>query len=216
MPRKFFWIFFYEYFSFSVTWDPMEAKISKRYSSLKSLLNHFKIFWTFFSVVLTKVLFWIFEILSFRFLTNFEFHHCSIWGNQKPPLSGKRSTVERNRVKFWPRGWVFSVHRVLSTLQWLRSFWGHSVHSNFRHACISKTAGRRAKQIKIWASGMSIQCTQGTFDTSVIKVILGSFSVFPISEKPVSRKRLVIERNGVKFGPRGYSVYTGYFWHLSD
>ncbi len=34
--------------------------------------------------------------------------------------------------------------------------------------------GRRAKKSEIWASGVSIQCTQGNFDTSEIKVILGS------------------------------------------
>ncbi len=50
---------------------------------------------------------------------------------------------------------------------------------------------------------MSIQCTQGTLDTSVLKVILGSFGAFPIFDKPVSLKRLVVERHGVKFGPRG-------------
>ena len=38
---------FYEYFSFSLTWDPMEAKISKRYSSLKSLWNLVKLFLNF-------------------------------------------------------------------------------------------------------------------------------------------------------------------------
>ncbi len=36
--------FFYEYFSSSLTWDPMAAKNSKRYCSLKSLLNLFKLF----------------------------------------------------------------------------------------------------------------------------------------------------------------------------
>ncbi len=41
--------------------------------------------------------------------------------------------------------------------------------------CILKTAARRAKWIEIWASGVSIQCTQGAFDTQVVKVILGSF-----------------------------------------
>ncbi len=35
----------------------------------------------------------------------------------------------------------------------------------FDKVCISKMAGRRAKRIEIWASGLSIQCTQGTFDT---------------------------------------------------
>ncbi len=37
-------------------------------------------------------------------------------------------------------------------------------------------ADRRVKRIEI--SAVSIQCTQGTFDTSVIKVILGSFGAF--------------------------------------
>ncbi len=77
---------------------------------------------------------------------------------------------------------------------------------------IWKTSDRRAKWNEIWTSWVSVHSTQGTFDTSVIKVILGSFGAFPTFEKPVSRKPLVIERNGVKFGLGGeYSVYTGYF-----
>ena len=36
----------------------------------------------------------------------------------------------------------------------------------------------------------------------MVKVILGSFDVFPIFDNLACRKRLVIERNGVKFGPR--------------
>ncbi len=64
-------------------------------------------------------------------------------------------------------------------------------------------AGHRAKRSEIWPSGVSIQCTQGTFDSQVLKVILRSFGAFPIFAKPVSRKRLVVERNRVKFGPRG-------------
>ena len=77
---------------------------------------------------------------------------------------------------------------------------------------IWKTSDRRAKRSEVWTSGVSVQCTQGTFDNSVIKVVLGSFGAFPIFEKPVSRKRLVIERNTVKFGLGDeYSVYTGYF-----
>ncbi len=45
-----------------------------------------------------------------------------------------------------------------------------------------KTSDCKAKQSEIWASGVSIQCTQGTFDTSVIKVILGSFGAFRYSK----------------------------------
>ncbi len=51
---------------------------------------------------------------------------------------------------------------------------------------IWKTRDRRAKQTEIWASGVSIQCTQGTFDTEVVKVILGSFGVFLIFKTLVS------------------------------
>ncbi len=49
---------FYEYFSFSLTWDPMEAKISKHYSVYKSQpklffpISNFRIF---FPMVLTKL-----------------------------------------------------------------------------------------------------------------------------------------------------------------
>ena len=57
---------------FSLIWGPMRAKVSKRYSSLKSLLYLFLNFsWGFFSVILTKVLLWILEILSLRFFTIF-------------------------------------------------------------------------------------------------------------------------------------------------
>ncbi len=85
--------------------------------------------------------------------------------------------VEQNGLKFGPRGGVFSVYRVLLTLKWLRSFWVIGSF-RFRKTCVSKTAGRRAKQGEIWASGVSIQCTQDIFDTLVIKVILGSFGAF--------------------------------------
>ena len=46
---------------------------------------------------------------------------------------------------------------------------------------IWKTGDCRAKRSENWASGVSIQCTHGTFDTSVIKVILGSFGAFRFS-----------------------------------
>ena len=60
------------------------------------------------------------------------------------------------------------------------------------------------KRSEIWASGMSIQCTQGTFDTYVVRVIMGTFGAFPICDKFVSRKWLVVEQNGVNFGPWGF------------
>ncbi len=66
------------------------------------ILSNF--FWIFFPVVLQKVLFCIFEILSFRFLTNFLNSQLYPMGKPKPQLSGKWATVERNGVKFGPRG----------------------------------------------------------------------------------------------------------------
>ncbi len=52
--------------------------------------------------------------------------------------------------------------------------------------CISKISGRREKRSEIWASEVSIQCIQGTFDTQVVKIILGSLGAFPIFDNLVS------------------------------
>ncbi len=101
-------------------------------------------------------------------------------------------------------------------LQWLRSFWGHSVHSDFRKICISKMAGRRAKQREIWASWVSIQCTEGTFDTSVIKFIRGGGGAFQFSTSLDLENGWSQSETDWNLGLRGeYSVYRGYFWHLS-
>ncbi len=48
-------------------------------------------------------------------------------------------------------------------------------------------------------------------------VILRSFGAFSIFDNLVSQKWLVVERNEWHLGLGGeYSVYTGYFWHLSS
>ena len=73
---------------------------------------------------------------------------------------------------------------------------------------ILETASRRAKRTKIWASSVSISCIQDTFDCQVFKLSLGSFGAFPFFDDLVSRKWLVVERNGAKFGPLGvYSTF---------
>ncbi len=82
--------------------------------------------------------------------------------------------MEQNGVKFGSQGWVFSVYWVLLTVTWLRSFWViRRCISDFGQSFIWKTACRRAKRSEIWASGVTIQCIQGTFDSTVLKVILG-------------------------------------------
>ncbi len=59
---------------------------------------------------------------------------------------------------------------------------------------------------------MSVQCTQGTFDTLVIKVILESFGAFRFLTSLYLENGWT-ERNGLRdLGLGGeYSVYTGYF-----
>ncbi len=62
--------FFYEYLSFSLTWDSMGAKISKRYSFYKSQPKAFKLFLNFLPNGPHKKTFGIFEILKIEILMN--------------------------------------------------------------------------------------------------------------------------------------------------
>ncbi len=53
-----FFVIFYEYFSFSLTWDPMGAKLIQKATPATNRSREFSIFsWNFFSVVLTQVRF---------------------------------------------------------------------------------------------------------------------------------------------------------------
>ncbi len=81
-----FWVFYFSQFlfSFSLTWSPMAAKTSKRYSSLKSLLNPFKLF---LNVLLggphksTVLDFWNYEFI-FEFIICFrkcKVQYCTLW-----------------------------------------------------------------------------------------------------------------------------------------
>ena len=79
--RIFFW-FFYEYFSFSLPWDPMGAKTSKGYSSLKSFLNHFKLFLKFLLSGCHKSTLWDFYNLGFLSFHDF-FSFSLTWQNFK-------------------------------------------------------------------------------------------------------------------------------------
>ncbi len=60
-----------------------------------------------------------------------------------------------------------------------------------------KIAGRRMKRTKIWV-----------LEGSVLGVCKVLFLLFPIFDNLAPGKRLVVEQNGSKFGPRGsYLVY---------
>ena len=74
---------------------------------------------------------------------------------------------------------------------------------NYKMCDILKRAGRRAKLSEIWDPGLLVTCMWCTFDLVVFNVNLRSFGAL-VSKWPVFRKWLVVERNGVKFGTRGY------------
>ena len=66
-------------------------------------------------------------------------------------------------------------------------------------AGISKMAGHRGKRSEIWDLWTIVINIWVTFELVGFKVIWGSFGAL-VSKWPVSRKWLVLERNGVKFG----------------
>ena len=125
--KKYFFVIFYKFYSFSLTWDPMGVKILKSYSSDK-LQPKFLVL-NFLRNGPHKTAFGIFEILSFQFFNDFFFqkfqiHHCTciLWRNQKPQLSGKWALVEQNGVKL---GFVGS------TLIYLGYLWPCSIKNHF-------------------------------------------------------------------------------------
>ncbi len=69
-------------------------------------------------------------------------------------------------------------------------------------ACTLKTAGLRAKWGEICDSGVVVICILSMYDLLVFNVILGPFRVLA-SNWPITRKRLAVERKGVKFRTRG-------------
>ncbi len=136
-----FWVFDFSGILFVfINMGPYGSQNFKTLLLLQITFESFHPFPEFSSQLSSQVLFWIFEILSFRFLMNF-------WISTLHPMGKPKTSI------------------------------------------IWKTSDRRAKQSEIWASGVSIQCTQGTFDTYVVKVILGSFGVFLIFKNLVFRKR---------------------------
>ncbi len=72
--------------------------------------DSFKLFLNFFSVVLTKVLIWIFKILSFLFLTNFLISPLYPMGKPKTSITGnwKMSDCRAKRSEIWALG--VSIH----------------------------------------------------------------------------------------------------------
>ncbi len=123
-------------YSFVCVFTNMGAKILKRYCSSKLQPKVFKLSWIFFLMVLTKLHLGVLKFLSFWILTifflrKFQIHHCSLWRNQKPQLSGKRAIVEQTEWNVGLVGSTLTLYRVPLACFSSRSFWGHSMHLRF-------------------------------------------------------------------------------------
>ncbi len=128
------WIF-NEFYSLSLTWDPM----GKFWNAIPT--NCSQKFWNLSWCPPNgphKTAFGIFEILTFWVLTIFfpiyQLDHCRLWKKQK-----------QNGVKFDPRRWVFSVYRILVKLSVSGKSGVIRCISDFQQPCISKTEGLRVK-----------------------------------------------------------------------
>ncbi len=110
-------------------------------------------------------------------------------------VSRKRFVVEQTE---WNSG-LGGEYLVYTGYVWQLNAWGNSgvirCISNFRQSPVSKTAWYRAKWSQIWVSGVDIKCIQVTFESWVIKIILGQFGALLIFNNFVSRKIQVLERN---------------------
>ncbi len=88
-------------FSFSLTWDPMKVKISKRYSSYTSQPKVSKLLLNFPPNDPHKTTLGMFGTLSFRFIRLFfkkiHIHHCTLWRNQKLQLSEKNKQTKNEQ-----------------------------------------------------------------------------------------------------------------------
>ena len=89
-----------------------------------------------------------------------------------------------------------------------QSIWGSCRALNCpKMTCNSTRAGFRVKASEIWDPGRVVTCIMGTSDLLVLNAILRSFGAL-VSKSRVTRKRLTIEQNGLKF------VFSWYLWYV--
>ncbi len=219
-----FWLF-YEYFFDFVNIGRYGNKTPP--SNRLCIFSNF--FWIFFSVVLKKVVLWVFEILSLPFFTILVF--VSMGRKWEPKVLLNFFSVRLIKVLFW----IFEI----LNFWFLANFWKSPWYTmrKPKTSFIWKTSDRRAKRSEIWVPKACIQCIQVHTSTKtagrrakrneiwdsgvvfnvymvvwylVLKVILVEF---PIFDNLVSRQWLVVGRNWVKFGPQGW-VFSVYMTHV--
>ena len=81
----------------------------------------------------------------------------------KMACNSKKAGCRVKRTELLRREDSSNTYGMYLTLQGSRLFWGHSVDLP-QFACISKTAGRRAKGSEIWDSWILVIHIWGTFD----------------------------------------------------
>ena len=141
------------------------AKTSKRYSSLKSLLNLLNLFLNFLLSCLHKSTVLDFWNFKFPILTNFLISSLFPMGKPKTSIISKTSDRRAKQREIWGSGVSIQCTEGTFDTSVIKVILGSFGAFRFLTSLISKMAGRRAKRIEICASGLSIQCTQGTFDT---------------------------------------------------
>ena len=149
------------------------------------------------------------DLLTVKWLRSFLGHSVNF---QFSASFWKRLVVEQNGVKFGPR----DEYSAYTGFFWQFSAWVHSgviqCISNSHQPCISKTAGRRAKQSEIWASGVNIQYIQKLLTVTCLRSFWGHSVHFWCSTT------LYLEYGSsksetVKFRPWGkFLVYIVKFW----
>ncbi len=96
----------------------------------------------------------------------------------RQPYISKTAGPRAERTKCELHGQVLSKYRAL----WSSSVQCHSeairsifYFSDFWQSCVANTAGRRAKQTKIWALGASSWCMQDSYDIYMFRWLFGAF-----------------------------------------
>ncbi len=120
----------------------------------------------------------------------------------KWPVSPKRLFVKRNRMKFGTCGHWYHIYGYIRPCR-VQCHFGLIRCTCLKMVCISKTAGRRAKQNGIWDAWLLVTHIWGTFDLLVFKVISGHSAHF-FSKWPVTPKRLALGQKGMKFETQGH------------
>ena len=92
-------------------------------------------------------------------------------------------------------------HRLPFSVQNYIEFIGRTC---LKMTCNAKTDDHREKRSEFWVSGVVylIIYIKIIFELAIFEIILGSFGAL-VSKRPVTRKRLSVEQNSVKFWSLG-------------